>query len=186
MTAWWQLWKGAWSAEFCERVIADALKLQPVQGTIGHGGDKSITDEGFRRSVIRWVPLNWRELRQELEEKFHEANSKAFGFDLASMREVQFTEYSEEQRGEYRAHEDNNWLGTTPYDRKLSLVVQLSDPSNYEGCNLTLAESPPNREELRTRGTVIVFPSFMRHGVTQVVKGTRFSLVAWMEGNRFR
>ena len=44
----------------------------------------------------------------------------------------------------------------------------------------------PPRESLRKKGTVLVFPSFMRHKVEPVTKGIRKSLVAWIEGPHWR
>ena len=38
----------------------------------------------------------------------------------------------------------------------------------------------------KTKGTVIFFPSFLRHAVTPVTKGERKSLVLWVHGKPFR
>ena len=38
----------------------------------------------------------------------------------------------------------------------------------------------------RSRGAFIAFPSFMLHRVTPVTRGTRWSLVAWILGTRWR
>ena len=39
--------------------------------------------------------------------------------------------------------------------------------------------------ELKQRGTIVVFPSFVWHKVTPVKKGTRYSLVSWHLGHPF-
>ena len=36
------------------------------------------------------------------------------------------------------------------------------------------------------KGSVIVFPSFIEHRVAPVIKGTRYSLVAWFVGPPFK
>ena len=67
------------------------------------------------------------------------------------------------------------------------MVVQLTDPSEYEGGNLELQwHEPPGFENLRKRGTIIVFPSFLKHRVTPVTRGIRHSMVSWMEGPKWR
>ncbi len=38
----------------------------------------------------------------------------------------------------------------------------------------------------QTPGTVLVFPSFMPHGVEPVTKGVRYSVVTWMVGPYFK
>jgi len=44
----------------------------------------------------------------------------------------------------------------------------------------------PNAEQLKTQGTALIFPSFIVHKVNPVTKGTRHSLVAWIEGPKWR
>ena len=34
----------------------------------------------------------------------------------------------------------------------------------------------------RAMGTIIIFPSNVRHQVTRITKGTRYSLVQWFKG----
>ena len=71
------------------------------------------------------------------------------------------------------------------YDRKLSVVVQLTDPSDYEGgiFEFKTVETPAN---FKTRGSILVFPSYLEHQVTEITEGTRYSLVCWAEGPRWR
>ena len=73
--------------------------------------------------------------------------------------------------------------------RKISMTVNLNDPSDYEGGNLKFDLGPHFEgerfkvfDDTRTQGSVIIFPSFMYHCVTPVTSGTRFSLVLWVLG----
>jgi PKHD-type hydroxylase len=111
-------------------------------------------------------------------------NEQFFKFDLHGFGEdLQFTEYVAPS-GKYNSHVDRAF-GTAI--RKLSIVVQLTDPDTYEGGDLELLPSiekpvkPP-----RTRGTLIAFPSFQLHRVTPVTSGTRNSLVGWINGKQFK
>lgn len=76
--------------------------------------------------------------------------------------------------------------------RKLSVTVSLSDPKDYDGGNLNFDLGPhrPDRyhecTEIRPRGSIIVFPSYIYHQVTPVTRGTRYSLVAWNLGYPFK
>jgi PKHD-type hydroxylase len=78
--------------------------------------------------------------------------------------------------------------------RKISLIASLSDSNDYEGGDLQIDLSnidnrKPNIvtiKELRQKGSVVIFPSFMWHRVTPITKGTRFSLVMWNIGNPFK
>jgi PKHD-type hydroxylase len=74
------------------------------------------------------------------------------------------------------------------YERKLSFTVQLSDSDAYTGGDLEFLEvpsSPELREQLRQKGTVIVFPSFLQHRVTEITEGQRHALVSWREGKQW-
>jgi len=76
--------------------------------------------------------------------------------------------------------------------RKLSVTVSLNDPNEYDGGNLKFDFGPhqPDRyhtcEEIRPRGSIIIFPSHIHHQVTPVTRGTRYSLVAWNLGRPFK
>ena len=68
------------------------------------------------------------------------------------------------------------------------MTVQLSDGSEYEGGDFELRDgtaNPLNQTELKQKGTVLIFPSFLSHRVKPVTKGVRKTLVAWFEGKAF-
>ena len=116
------------------------------------------------------------------------ANRNAFGFDINYLADVQYTIYKGTDEGFYNWHYDTFWAGENTYDRKISAIIQLSDPADYEGGEFLLESQyeQPNSIDLKQRGTVLCFPSFLRHTVKPVTKGTRKSLVAWIEGPKFR
>lgn len=85
---------------------------------------------------------------------------------------------------------DQNYIGKI---RKLSVTISLSDPKDYDGGNLKFDFGPHAEkqrfftcEEIRPKGSVIVFPSHIYHQVTPVTRGTRYSLVAWNLGKPFK
>lgn len=188
MNAWWQLWPSNIKPQTCHNLIEAGRAIEPRPGVVGFERSRR-EDPKIRRSLIRWPPLGerpWAGLLVQLKDLFHTANRNAFGFDLWELHEVQFTEYRETDEGHYDWHEDLEWSNPRMFHRKLSLVLQLSDPETYAGGDLELQHEPPDRERMRDQGTVIVFPSFHRHRVTPVKLGTRFSIVAWYTGPKFR
>jgi PKHD-type hydroxylase len=85
---------------------------------------------------------------------------------------------------------DNKMVGKV---RKISLTINLNSPGDYEGGNLKFDFGQhTNRsrfhevEEIRPRGSMVVFPSFLDHTVTPVTTGTRYSLVLWTLGDPFK
>ena len=72
---------------------------------------------------------------------------------------------------------------------KLSLTLQLSDGSEYEGGNFELNDGTGQGlpyDALRKKGSVLIFPSFLMHRVTPVTSGVRKTIVAWFEGRQFK
>ena len=77
--------------------------------------------------------------------------------------------------------------------RKLSVTINLSDETEYEGGDLEFDSSTPEKikniitpNNGKSKGTVVVFPSFVWHRVKPVTKGTKYSLVIWCCGKPFK
>jgi len=84
-----------------------------------------------------------------------------------------------------------NWHIDTTKDkstRKLAFTVQLSDPKDYEGGDLQFFDGDKTKlnTELRNKGTMIIFPSFVWHRITPITKGIRYALVGWVHGDCLR
>ncbi|HEY1083710.1 MAG TPA: 2OG-Fe(II) oxygenase [Prosthecobacter sp.] len=188
MKAWWQLFSNHFTPAECQALIDYAL-THPVQtGTIGHGG-KSAVNEGIRRSKVRWLNRHDPQLAAffaRISNMGEQANNNGFGFDLRGFREVQFTEYDAGDEGHYDWHEDNAWTAGFATERKMSMVIQLSAPADYEGGKLELQRDSLPADKFTNQGDVIFFPAFNRHRVTPVTQGKRYSLVTWFTGPAFR
>ncbi len=188
MKAMWTIHPELLSWETCNEIISHAQKIKPVQAVIG--ANKEV-NEDIRSSTLRWVDFHnddFKDVFRTIERVFVEDNAVNFGVDLKYLPSLQFTTYHEAKNGHYDWHVDVFWESNNLYDRKLSMVIQLTDPNEYEGGNLEFSDIYfyPDAEQLRKRGTVIVFPSFVKHRVTPVTKGVRHSMVAWMQGPPWR
>jgi PKHD-type hydroxylase len=107
-----------------------------------------------------------------------------YGFDISAIRELQITQY--EIGGKYDWHHDV--IPVYPCQRKLSMIVQLSDGSDYVGGDFEFRDdtTEPIANQLRDKGSILIFPSMMMHRVTPITEGVRKSLVAWIEGPAWR
>ena len=71
--------------------------------------------------------------------------------------------------------------------RKLSMTIQLSDPSNYEGGELQLVNYANNLVMMeKYLGRVLVFDAKIPHKVWPVTWGERYALVGWVSGPQLR
>lgn len=114
------------------------------------------------------------------------AANRDFGFDLDDFAESpQVARYGAERAGHFDWHSD---IGAGPLAarRKLTVVVQLSDPASYDGGVLDLWPDSQQRSMPRGQGVAAVFPSFVLHRVTPVTVGERWSLTLWSHGPAFR
>ena len=66
------------------------------------------------------------------------------------------------------------------------MVVQLTDPEEYEGGELELCLGGEPFVVPKEQGTLITFPSYNLHRVRPTIEGTRHSLVGWVTGRPFR
>lgn len=134
-----------------------------------------------RKTKIAWTSNN--HLTELVNSYTATANRAVFGFDVSYIPPLQFGEYSE---GSYYGwHHDIDWEDSSMFSRKLSFVLQLTDPAEYEGGEFEFktVQAPIG---FSAQGSILVFPSYYEHRVTEITKGTRYSLVCWAEGPRWR
>jgi PKHD-type hydroxylase len=179
--AWWE---GAFTEQELNWLQQKA-KEATQEAQVG-GGVNGVVSESIRRSELNWLPKS-EETKWVFERLSHvvaSLNADYFGFDLTGFGEaLQLTNYHEAKQGMYGWHQD---FGATGVNRKLSLVLQLSDPNDYEGGSLEIMTSGNPQAIQKKRGLIVVFPSWTLHQVTPVVKGTRQTLVTWVSGAPFK
>ena len=173
----------ALSAAECDRLL-DQVANAPLKDA----GLVRQTNHQLRRADIAWLDdiagTDW--LMDRMMRTVSTANRDAYGFDLADFGEsAQVARYGAERQGHFDWHSDIG-AGQWAAKRKLTVVVQLSDPADYEGGTLNLWPNSTVVDAPRAKGTATVFPSFVLHRVTPVTLGTRWSLTLWAHGPGFR
>lgn len=177
--------------------IRDIFESNKDRQTKGFLGDGHVREEVRRSSLLWWNEefnnaLHTTDTLNKIVSHIDEINKRHFKFDLFFTEELQITKYDESEKGHYVFHVDDNYQFQTNVGRKLSFVIQLSDPNEFEGGDFII--KTPNGEidvgkhtpQAIQKGSVIVFPSFVTHAVKPVTKGIRYSLVGWCHGPRFR
>jgi PKHD-type hydroxylase len=184
-TAW--IWHDYFSGEYITSLInkiEDTVELKDaVVG--GLTQDTSFLHTSYRKTQTGFLnPQDFPEVIREGEELMKVSNMNAFNFDMVGgLDSCQYAIYGLE--GFYNWHMDTFLANDTLYERKITLIIQLSDPSEYEGGTIEF-EDMGGTEAPTSKGSVIAFPSFIRHRVTPVTKGIRKSLVFWFLGPAFR
>jgi PKHD-type hydroxylase len=174
----------AFSVEECERIIA-SIALVPADEALLVGKTR---DHNQRCAELVWVDdvdgMGW--VMDRLIELVRTSNRDQFDFDLRDFAESpQVATYRATSGGHFAWHSD---IGGGPLarQRKLTLVLQLSKPSSYEGGNLQVMPGAQVLAASRDQGCVSIFASFSLHQVTPVTQGIRHSLTVWAHGPSFR
>ncbi len=179
------VWEGAFSPAEVDSIIAlgDGLPREQAQLVLGDDpmGKKRVTDVSW---LARGGESQW--LFARLEQIVQQLNGLYYKYSIyKELREkLQYTVYESSRGGHYNWHVDHG--ARTPDARKLSISVQLSDPSAYQGCDLELNFGDDIVPAPRARGTVVAFSSYVLHRVTPITAGQRKSLVAWVSGPEFQ
>jgi PKHD-type hydroxylase len=200
------VFEGALTPRTCNHIIRHGEEqAQQVALTGDFDSSKALTDKNdisklykTRNSSIVWMNDQW--IYREIIPYVKKANQDAgWNFEWERSESCQFTIYREQQH--YTWHQDS-W--NKPYDRprsndhgmtrKLSVTVSLADDKEYDGGDLEFdlrdrgdsASNVITSKEARTKGSIIVFPSFIWHRVAPVTRGTRYSLVIWNLGWPFK
>ena len=149
----------------CTTIIREGLTRPLIEAGIGKDNVKSkgrstnvsFIDNPFTKSYIyELVTHNFKD------------------YIIEEAEDLQFAAY---RLGDfYGLHKDAD----KENNRVLSITVQLSKSSNYEGGDLVFDYDKHPIE--RAQGTVIIFPSNLYHEITPVTMGMRYSLVQWFKG----
>ncbi|HYC36980.1 MAG TPA: 2OG-Fe(II) oxygenase [Usitatibacter sp.] len=168
---------GIFTSRECDDILAIA------EPRLKYRSGLSVPREGVRTALTAWLDPGpeTQAVTDRLSRLVHQVNAY-YDFDIVGFRDpLLISRYLPEDHFDW--HFDVADPATST--RKLSLSVQLSEPSEYDGGALEF--SP--RGELpfaRARGSVIVFPSYLCHRVSPVTRGARAALICWAHGPAFR
>ena len=176
----------------CKKILKAGRKKIIKKGTTL---DKKVN---LRDCKVSWINDKW--IYDIINPFIHEANKQAgWNFQWDWNETSQFTIYEKDHYYGWHndqmtlpmEHPNKNIKGKT---RKLSLTLQLTDKTKYEGGDFQFKWIQNDKKDLlniitvddaKDVGTIIIFPSFIWHQVLPITKGKRESLVNWSIGKSF-
>jgi PKHD-type hydroxylase len=179
---------GIWRDGFTSEEVDKILYMESLQnfgkgqvGTVSSEADKEVRD-----SEIAWIHPDehsyW--LFERLGAITATMNHQQFMYDIKGVEALQYTKYKLDQH--YTWHWDVEF-GWQNYQRKISAVMMLTGPDEYEGGELEVCNNG-NFEDIQilkpNKGDIVFFASWMPHRVKPVTSGERKSLVMWVMGKR--
>tara|TARA_B100002003_G_C14097021_1_gene527641 strand:- start:276 stop:893 length:618 start_codon:yes stop_codon:yes gene_type:complete len=191
----WQfIYKKEFNDEFCDLLLNSCEDDKWVAARVGGDPGKP---GGMLDTEIRSVSHQSSKMGEykgmqsfpyhHIADKIMRANSEIWRLDLTGFNmetdQPNILRYREKEAGHYNWHLD---IGAEFSNRKLTCIIQLSDPKDYDGCDVEILGAPTGEKKLKERGTVIMFPSYVQHRVTKITRGTRYCWVGWVHGPHFR
>ena len=194
------------SHEKCDEIL-EIIKTSE-QGTTGCVGDMDEDGNHLENQIIPNVrktteyyllpqkdnefrpdqPNNdWNWLLNKISTIVNMINDKIYHFDIETNDgELKMIEY--EKGGHYTWHADFN-PGICSL-RKLVAIVQLTDPSEYDGGDVQFGFEDKETGEWfkmnKLKGSLTIFPAFLSHRVTPVTKGKRYVIQELFIGDHFK
>lgn len=112
------------------------------------------------------------------------ANTEFYNFQLLGMLDNDFPQVVKYSKGNfYNLHTELNPGLTT---RKLSFLINLNDPAEYEGGEIEFLNTEMNINAINTPGTMLVFPSFIPFKIKPIKKGKKFIITGSIHGDSFK
>jgi hypothetical protein len=134
-------------------------------------GEKSSVIDSHRKSKICFDKYENFEFLNEKMMNLVSENVSVNGYDIKwNKRGYQFTSYD--------VNEYYNWHTDVGHERYCSVVIQLNE--DYNGGDLELVSEDNTLIMNHGIGNAVIFLSNINHRVTEVLKGTRYSLVNWL------
>ena len=171
--------------DMIEHILSHGDSLRLKSATVGSSDDYK-SDSSIRKTKVAWIDGNpdSAPLFYRLTDIILTANKEWFEFDLTSIEQIQYTLY--EEGDFYNQHVDHMHEAVGSLTRKLSFVLQLTDPSEYDGGNTELITGPEILTIPKEKGTITFFPSYVLHRVTPITRGTRKALVGWVREPKWK
>ena len=112
------------------------------------------------------------------------ANDSIYDFNLLGIIDQDYP-----QVFKYTEKDYYNWhIELTPVapSRKISFIINLTDPSEYEGGAIEFLNIDTSTANVNEQGACLIFPSFIPYKINTIKKGTAHFIIGHVHGALFR
>jgi PKHD-type hydroxylase len=166
-------------SQICDIIVNDFKDREYNYGMVGN----SYVDKKIR--FVKTIPIPKDHWCLGILNYFgFDANIENFKYNISDLDYANFLTYNTGMF--YLPHNDVDSNTNSPtHRRKLTVILQLSDESDYKGGNIILYHDLKPCIMPRKKGSIIVFDSSATHCVSKITEGTRYSLCGWICGEPF-
>ena len=164
-------WTDGFTDKELQYIIDYCDGLELSQATIND--DHMYSD--VRKTKISWIHPDPKS--NKFIDKIHEysvkMNQEFYNYDVNSFEPLQYTVYDE--NGSYFDYHLDMSNTPTYHQRKLTCILFLSDPSEYEGGQFLIKTGTKDAVIEQKKGLLIMMPSFIMHQKKQLFAIPSFS-----------
>jgi len=171
----------AFSSESCDKIIKQCEKQNLEEAAVGSYPALKINKR--IRDTKKIVLPNDIGIGATLTGIGFQANAYKWKFDVKRSNQTEFLKY--DKNGHFSSHVDTFLEEVDNKEtRKISVILILSD--GYEGGKFYLKTQEEKIYPKQDKGDIIIFPSFLLHGVEPITSGIRRSMITWLIGPYFK
>jgi len=174
------------SSQICDEIVDNGRK-----GLVEARTNKQ---QDVRKSQVAW--LTDKRIYDLVLPYIKDANQKAgWNWFFDRIEPIQFTKYGLNQFYDWHPDGGSDFLsvyknqsdsGKNGKVRKITVTINLVDSSQYGGGDLQFdlgaSGGVKTCDQIKPKGSIVIFPSFIPHRVKPITKGIRYSLVMWAIG----
>lgn len=166
------------SKDECTQILENCIEELWLPSKVVGSNDLHKSSRQKLRGDVTEFPFN------NLRDITKAANTEIYDFKLLGIIDQDFP-----QVFKYDTNDYYNWhieLNPMAPSRKLTFIVNLSDPESYTGGELEFLNTKTDATSMATQGAVLIFPSFMPYKINPVTSGTKHIIVGHVHGALFR
>lgn len=132
----------------------------------------------YKAKLNKWIT-------NPLDKLIKDANNKNFLIDISQIEHISMLKFDEGDFIDWH-HDCDWWENPYPYDKKLSLYVELSDSAFIGSEFEEFMSTVPIPSDFLTRGSVVIFPSYYYYKINPLITGTRKLLFLNVIGPKYK
>jgi PKHD-type hydroxylase len=112
------------------------------------------------------------------------ANTNIYDFNLIGIIDQDFPQvFAYSKNDFYKMH-----LELTPMapSRKITFIINLSDPTTYQGGDLNFLNIDTSESAINEQGACLIFPSYIPYEISPVTSGVKHIIVGHVHGALFK
>jgi PKHD-type hydroxylase len=166
------------TAEQCDTILNSCIEeLWLPTKVVGDKALHSARRQKLRGDVQGFPFLDIRTVTKD-------ANDNVYDFNLLGIIDQDFPQIFKYSEGdEYNWHMELNPMAPS---RKLTFIINLTDPTEYEGGEIEFLNVDTKNAGINDRGVCLVFPSYTAFKINKITKGNAKFIIGSVHGALFK